>query len=681
MADDKQTNERRATRFEGVYQRPARKKKYEGKPDVTYTIDYYDPHTGKRVRKTIGNRSEGITAEYAKSVRQKLMSEAKIEVLEGIVPMAAKGVPTLHDAWQKYKRDWLEANGKPSTYNDTIYYNKYLEPSDINLRPLNKITVRDLEKIANTMREKGYAPQTIKTTLALVRRIMNKAAKWKMWRGLSPFQDFEMPLVDNERTRYFTEEQMQQVFKMLRERDLRAWLMSLISLQCGLRFSEIAKLELNDINIENNTLFIRHPKNGQSRYVAMTQTVRDALTDWLAASHTSPVFPTAVGKKLWNMDDDFRKAVDELGLNDGISERRDRITFDCLRQVYVDAPVVKEQKRIITDEEIDMILERLKERSHRTWLMSIISLGCGLRFSEIADLEINDVNFTDNTLRFQRPRNGRVQYASMTTEVQDALKKWVEANKTSIVFQSAAGTKLYDMDEAFKEVVDELGFNQGAVRDQDKITFDLLRQARANAHAANKEKRTVTEEQVLKILAQIKKRSGRAWLISLISLECGLKFSEIAKLESHDIDFENNTLRFRRPKRGPIRYAPLSQPVRDALIDWFAENHTSLVFPNNSGGRLTSMDRVFKKIIDELGLNDGVTENRDRLVFHSLRHTYASFLAKENYSELTLAKLLGHKSTEMTRRYSHLMPSTQQAIAAHVEKVIPINMEHRASLT
>jgi hypothetical protein len=98
---EKHRNERKATRFDGVYQRPSRSKKYEGKPDVTYSIDYYDPHSGKRVRKTIGSRSKGITAEYANSVRQSLISKAKKEVFEGIVPQA-KHVPLLsrHGSWR-----------------------------------------------------------------------------------------------------------------------------------------------------------------------------------------------------------------------------------------------------------------------------------------------------------------------------------------------------------------------------------------------------------------------------------------------------------------------------------------------------------------------------------------------------------------------------------------------------
>ena len=207
-----QQNERKSTRFDGVYQRPSRTKRYEGKPDVTYTIDYYDPHTGKRVRKAIGNRSDGITAEYANSVRQTLMSTAKKEVLEGIMPQTGKSVPTFGQAWLRYKTDWLEANEKASTYNDTSCYETHLKPRDIDSRSLNAITVVDLEKIVQEKRAAGYAPQTIKTILGIVRRVMNKSMKWKMWRGPSPFNEFTMPEVDNERTRYLSEEDLEKVF-------------------------------------------------------------------------------------------------------------------------------------------------------------------------------------------------------------------------------------------------------------------------------------------------------------------------------------------------------------------------------------------------------------------------------------------------------------------------------------
>lgn len=334
---EKQRNERKATRFDGVYQRPSRTKKYEGKPDVTYSIDYYDPHSGRRVRKTIGSRSKGITAEYANSVRQALLSKAKKEAFEGIVPQDAKQIPTLEQAWRRYRSDWLEAYGKSRLYQDTRCYINHIEPLGINSRPLNPITVDDLDNFTRTKRAEGYAPQTVHGMLNLIRRIMNKAVKWKMWRGPLPFVDFTMPEFDNERTRYFSEDDLQKVFTRLREKSHRTWLMALMSLQCGLRYGEIAKLEFNDINFDDGTLFIRRPKNRRSRYVAMTQSVQEALREWLQSAESNPknlVFPNKAGNVRPNADGAFREVVKELGLNDHVVEEKDRLVFHSLRHTF-----------------------------------------------------------------------------------------------------------------------------------------------------------------------------------------------------------------------------------------------------------------------------------------------------------------------------------------------------------
>lgn len=331
---DKQHNERKSTRFDGVHQRPSRSKKYEGKPDVTYSIDYYDPHSGKRIRKTIGNRSQGFTAEYANSVRQSLISTAKKEVIEGVVPQSVKDIPTLETAWLKYKSDWLEAHGKSRGYQDTSCYNKHILPQAINKYPLNRITVADLESFAQKKRAAGYAPQTVHGLLALMRRIMNKAIKWKMWRGPTPFHEFTMPEVDNERTRYLSEDELHKVFATLKERSPRLWLMALLSLQCGLRFGDIARLEVSDLNFDDSTIFIRKPKNRRSRYVAMTQTVSEMLQEWLQDSTSQLVFPTRSGRPVANAGNVFRKVLIDLGLNDNAKENKDRLVFHSLRHTF-----------------------------------------------------------------------------------------------------------------------------------------------------------------------------------------------------------------------------------------------------------------------------------------------------------------------------------------------------------
>ncbi len=334
MAANQQQNERKATRFDGVYQRPSRTKKYEGKPDVTYTIDYYDPHTGKRVRKTVGNRSQGITAEYANSVRQSLLSTAKKEVLSGILPQEAKVVPTLGQAWDKYKTDWLEAHAKASAYNDASCYKNHLQDNPLHNRPLNKIAVSDLEELTLQKRREGYSSQTIKHILGQMRRIMNKALVWKLWNGPTPFVEFVMPEVDNERTRFLTEVEAKTLLAKIQEKDTKTWLMCLIAVQCGLRFSEIAKLEVRDLNFENGTIFIRQSKNGRSRFAFMTQTVKSALEDWLTDNSTFLVFPSQAGTVLFDVGKAFTEAVEEMKLNEGVLDSRDKFVFHCLRHTF-----------------------------------------------------------------------------------------------------------------------------------------------------------------------------------------------------------------------------------------------------------------------------------------------------------------------------------------------------------
>ena len=54
------------------------------------------------------------------------------------------------------------------------------------------------------------------------------------------------------------------------------------------------------------------------------------------------------------------------------------------------------------------------------------------------------------------------------------------------------------------------------------------------------------------------------------------------------------------------------------------------------------------------GLNVRGAKRRDRITLHSLRHTFASWLAIAGLSLRRIQELLGHKSIVTTERYSHL---------------------------
>ena len=74
--------------------------------------------------------------------------------------------------------------------------------------------------------------------------------------------------------------------------------------------------------------------------------------------------------------------------------------------------------------------------------------------------------------------------------------------------------------------------------------------------------------------------------------------------------------------------------------------------------------------VNDLGFNDGITDRRQKLVFHSLRHTFASWLVQMGKPLYTVSRLMGHSSIKMTERYAHLAPETQRAAAMELEGIL-----------
>ena len=79
-----------------------------------------------------------------------------------------------------------------------------------------------------------------------------------------------------------------------------------------------------------------------------------------------------------------------------------------------------------------------------------------------------------------------------------------------------------------------------------------------------------------------------------------------------------------------------------------------LIFPSQKGDKMKSASKTFFRAVDKIGLNEGITDPRMRIVFHSLRHSCASWLVNAGVEIPIIAKILGHKSLEMTTRYSHV---------------------------
>jgi integrase len=98
---------------------------------------------------------------------------------------------------------------------------------------------------------------------------------------------------------------------------------------------------------------------------------------------------------------------------------------------------------------------------------------------------------------------------------------------------------------------------------------------------------------------------------------------------------------------------------------------TDYVFESRNGGKMTQVSRAYYRAVKKAGLNHGpdgkeMTSRKHRINFHSLRHTYASWLAIAGVPLYTIKELMGHKSIEMTMRYAHLCPDHKREAAARI---------------
>ena len=70
--------------------------------------------------------------------------------------------------------------------------------------------------------------------------------------------------------------------------------------------------------------------------------------------------------------------------------------------------------------------------------------------------------------------------------------------------------------------------------------------------------------------------------------------------------------------------------------------------------------------------NENVSDSRQRVCFHTLRHTMASWHAESGTDIYVLKELLGHGSITLTERYSHLSNGALQEATRDFEKKVKI---------
>lgn len=185
----------------------------------------------------------------------------------------------------------------------------------------------------------------------------------------------------------------------------------------------------------------------------------------------------------------------------------------------------------------------------------------------------------------------------------------------------------------------------------------------------NQRERFLTYDEASQLLKELKNTSELVHDMALVSLHCGLRAGEIFNLKRQDLDFENGLINILNPKNKESRKAFMTKDVKAVLIERAPTSPSELVFKDKRyGDRIQFVSNTFMKCVSRLKLNEGVTDPRQKITFHSLRHTFASWLAMQGETILTIKELLGHKTLAMTVRYAHLIPDHKRQAALKLER-------------
>jgi integrase len=187
-----------------------------------------------------------------------------------------------------------------------------------------------------------------------------------------------------------------------------------------------------------------------------------------------------------------------------------------------------------------------------------------------------------------------------------------------------------------------------------------------------RERYLINDEEARLLKAADRYLRGQLWEIIVVALYTGLRESEVIKLQRVHVDIENRKITVVKPnsKNKVGRTIPiLSEAVVDILKRRLDRKVVGIqlkndyVFTTKSARRISArnLQREFTKACLKAGIED--------LVFHDLRHTFGTWLAQNGVDIYTIARYMGHRSLESTKRYLHHNADSLKAAIGTIEKM------------
>ena len=338
------------TGYPGVRYRQHPKRKHGVQLDRYFSI-YYRCN-GKRKEQGCGWASQGWTAKRSAAVLAEI--ESNITLGEGPQSLSEKREREIERREKErkererlatenvtffafFEKEYLPAakmNKKPESSRKAVEHVKNWIGPAVGQMPMKNIRPMHLQRIYRNMGDAGRSPRSIQYVFATFRAVWNQARNNGVVQSQSPTKALSLPKVSNQRKRYLTQTEAEALLRELGARSPQLYRIALLSLQTGMRFSEITGLTWGCVALEKSRIDIMNAKGEKDRSIPMTAEVKSMFASMTASSSGELVFESRKGGRIGKVSKSFDRAVKALSFNDNVKDPKLKFTFHCLRHTF-----------------------------------------------------------------------------------------------------------------------------------------------------------------------------------------------------------------------------------------------------------------------------------------------------------------------------------------------------------
>jgi integrase len=170
-----------------------------------------------------------------------------------------------------------------------------------------------------------------------------------------------------------------------------------------------------------------------------------------------------------------------------------------------------------------------------------------------------------------------------------------------------------------------------------------------------------------RFLTACRESPSAAWLYPLVvlALSTGMRSGEIRGLTWDRVDLKQGRILLEETKNGERRLIPLVGHACELLREFGKVRRldTDLVFPGRRRpDKPVNLQHPWEHALKEAGIED--------FRFHDLRHSAASYMLMNGATIAELTEVLGHKTLQMVKRYSHLSEAHAKGLVERMNAAI-----------